>query len=320
MRKVLYLGCPISRYDGDPASLVDQWRAQPTWNAAAWQMHVTTYAGDSSLDAESFASRVLQSNGPVLLLKPVQHNALTAIQKRISLRVPIFVEEVGDLTQLSQAIGRALTSFENGEPTVPRDVAVALMLMHKLDANHMWAGNAKGYMWSDDLPKGRRIGFFPGSTIGNLEPAEAVRFLTSAKGLLGEDALFILGVDLVKAPEILVAAYDDVSGVTAAFNRNLLVRANAELGADFDLDAFRHRAVWNAEKSRMEMHLEAVRPTVAHIQGRRFEFAAGETLHTENSRKFTEAAVTDMAEAAGWRVVRFDVSPAPSVALVLMSA
>ena len=172
----------------------------------------------------------------------------------------------------------------------------------------------------DDLPKGRRIGFFPGSTIGNLEPAEAVRFLTSAKGLLGEDALFILGVDLVKAPEILVAAYDDVSGVTAAFNRNLLVRANAELGADFDLDAFRHRAVWNAEKSRMEMHLEAVRPSVAHIQGRRFEFAAGETLHTENSRKFTEAAVTDMAEAAGWRVVRFDVSPAPSVALVLMSA
>ena len=155
MRKVLYLGCPISRYDGDPASLVDQWRAQPTWNAAAWQMHVTTYAGDSSLDAEGFASRVLQSNGPVLLLKPVQHNALTAIQKRISLRVPIFVEEVGDLTQLSQAIGRALTSFENGEPTVPRDVAVALMLMHKLDANHMWAGNAKGYMWSDDLPKGR---------------------------------------------------------------------------------------------------------------------------------------------------------------------
>lgn len=155
MRKVLYMGCPIGRYDGDPASLLGQWRARPTWNEAAWEMHLTTYAGDSSLDAESFASRVSQTNGPILLLRPVQNNALTEIQKRISLRVPIFVEEVADLNQLSQAIGRALTSFENGEPTVPRDLAVALMLMYKLDANHMWAGNAKGYMWADDLPKGR---------------------------------------------------------------------------------------------------------------------------------------------------------------------
>lgn len=155
MRKVLYMGCPIGRYDGDPASLLGQWRARPKWNETAWEMHLTTYAGDSSLDAESFVSRVLQTNGPVLLLRPIQNNALTEIQKRISLRVPIFVEEVGDLDQLSQAISRALTSFEIGEPTIPRDLAVALMLMHKLDANYMWAGNAKGYMWADDLRKGR---------------------------------------------------------------------------------------------------------------------------------------------------------------------
>ena len=155
MRKVLYLGCPKSRYSGDPASLLEQWCTQPTWNPAAWEMHVSTYAGDSSLDAKSFASRVLQTQGPVLLLRPVQDRTLTEIQKRVSLRVPIFIEDAGDLSQLGQAIGRALTSFENGEPTVPRDVAVALMLMHKLDANHMWAGNAKSYMWADDLPKGR---------------------------------------------------------------------------------------------------------------------------------------------------------------------
>lgn len=170
-----------------------------------------------------------------------------------------------------------------------------------------------------DLPKGRRIGFFPGSTIGNLEPEEAVRFLAAAKALLGEGALFILGVDLVKAPEILVAAYDDPQGVTAAFNRNLLVRANAELGANFDLDAFRHRAVWNAERSRIEMHLEAVRPTFAQIDEHRFEFATRETIHTESSRKFNEASVADMAEASGWRMVRFYASPAPSVALALMA-
>ncbi|KAK0348927.1 hypothetical protein LTR94_035194, partial [Friedmanniomyces endolithicus] len=88
-----------------------------------------------------------------------------------------------------------------------------------------------------DLPRGRRIGFFPGSTIGNLSPDEAVRFLGAARRMLGEGALFVLGVDLVKDPAVLVRAYDDSRGVTAAFNRNVLVRANAELGADFDLDA-----------------------------------------------------------------------------------
>jgi len=95
------------------------------------------------------------------------------------------------------------------------------------------------------IGSGRRVGFFPGSTIGNLERDEAIAFLTAARGLLGPDALFILGVDLVKVPETLIAAYDDPAGVTAAFNRNLLVRANRELGAGFDVDSFAHRAVWN---------------------------------------------------------------------------
>jgi len=172
----------------------------------------------------------------------------------------------------------------------------------------------------DDLPRGRHIGFFPGSTIGNLEPGEAERFLTAARRMLGEGALFILGVDLVKDPATLIAAYDDAQGVTAAFNRNVLVRANAELGADFDLNAFHHRAVWNAAASRMEMHLEAREPTQARIGDRRFAFSAGETIHTESSRKFTRTSVQVMAEAAGWRVVRFDESAAPSVALALLSA
>jgi len=172
----------------------------------------------------------------------------------------------------------------------------------------------------EDLPRGRRIGFFPGSTIGNLDPREAERFLASARRMLGEGALFILGVDLVKDPAVLIAAYDDAQGVTAAFNRNLLVRANAEVGADFDLDAFRHRAVWNGRTSCMEMHLEATRPTRVAIGGRDFVFQAGETLHTENSRKFTREAVEAMAEAAGWRLTRFDVSPAPSVVLAVLRA
>ena len=172
----------------------------------------------------------------------------------------------------------------------------------------------------DDLPKGRRVGFFPGSTIGNLRPDEAIRFLSDARRMLGEGALFILGVDLVKDPATLVAAYDDAKGVTAAFNRNVLVRANAELGADFDLDAFDHRAVWNPEDSRMEMHLRVQRATKAQIGDRTFRFMAGETIHTESSRKFTPDMIEGLAKASGWTVAKIDVSPEPSVALALLRA
>ena len=171
-----------------------------------------------------------------------------------------------------------------------------------------------------ELGRGRRVGFFPGSTIGNLEPDQAVAFLTNARDRLGPSSLFILGVDLVKDPAVLVAAYDDAQGVTAAFNRNLLVRANRELGADFDLDAFEHLAVWNARRSRMEMHLRATRDMTVHIGAAVIPFVAGETIHSESSRKFTKASVTAMAEAAGWRVVAFEQSPDPSVALVLLAA
>ena len=171
-----------------------------------------------------------------------------------------------------------------------------------------------------ELGRGRRVGFFPGSTIGNLEEDQAVAFLANARDRLGPSSLFILGVDLVKDPAVLVAAYDDARGVTAAFNRNLLVRANRELGADFDLDGFAHVAVWNHERSRMEMHLRAARDMEVHIGGAKIPFVAGETIHTESSRKFTEASVTAMAEAAGWRVVSFQQSPDPSVALVLLAA
>jgi len=172
----------------------------------------------------------------------------------------------------------------------------------------------------DDLPPGRRIGFFPGSTIGNLSPEQAAAFMASARRMLGQGALFILGVDLVKDPAVLVAAYDDAQGVTAAFNRNLLARANAELDAGFDLDAFAHQALWNAGAARIEMHLKALRPTTATLDGRRFAFMAGETLHTESSRKFTRDSVEDLAQASGWRLLRFDVSPKPSVALALLAA
>ena len=167
---------------------------------------------------------------------------------------------------------------------------------------------------------GRRVGFFPGSTIGNLAPEAATALLSSSRVMLGERALFILGVDLVKSPEVLVAAYDDAQGVTAAFNRNLLVRANRELGMDFVPEAFEHLAVWNGEHSRMEMHLRATRPMTVRLGKLAFRFGKGETIHTESSRKYDKASVEALAQAAGWRLEAFEISADPAVALALLAS
>jgi dimethylhistidine N-methyltransferase len=164
------------------------------------------------------------------------------------------------------------------------------------------------------------VGFFPGSTIGNFAPEEAHGFLLRARRLLGSGARFLVGLDLVKPQAELVAAYDDAQGVTAAFNKNLLARMNRELGGDFDLDAFAHRARWNAAESRIEMHLESLRDQVVQVAGRSFRFPAGETLHTENSYKFTAAGFTRLAEAAGWRAERWWASAHPAFAIALLRA
>lgn len=146
---------------------------------------------------------------------------------------------------------------------------------------------------------GRRIGFFPGSTIGNFSHDEALRFLRMAARQLRGGAL-LLGADLVKDPARLHAAYNDSQGVTAAFNLNLLARANRELGADFDLGAFAHAAFYNAPQSRIEMHLMSLARQRVHVLGRSFELEEGETLHTENSHKFTPDSLRALAKAAGF--------------------
>ena len=162
-----------------------------------------------------------------------------------------------------------------------------------------------------------RVGFFPGSTIGNFDPDEGVRLLAEAKVLMGEQGLFILGADLVKEPAVLTAAYDDTAGVTAAFNKNLLVRINRELGGDFDLASFDHRAVWNAVDSRIEMHLVSRIEQTVRVQGAAFAFGEGESLHTENSYKFTVEDITGMARRAGWRLIERWIAPPPAFAVFL---
>lgn len=148
---------------------------------------------------------------------------------------------------------------------------------------------------------GRRVGFFPGSTLGNFDPAEALDFLTRAARLLRGGGL-LLGVDLVKDPARLHAAYNDSQGVTAAFNRNLLVRANAELGSDFDPRAFAHAAFYNAPLARIEMHLQSRSAQTVQVGGRAWHFEEGETLHTENSYKFTVDGLRALAVRAGFGI------------------
>jgi dimethylhistidine N-methyltransferase len=160
----------------------------------------------------------------------------------------------------------------------------------------------QGFALDPPLPGNRRLVLYIGSSIGNFEPHEAAALLTNVRAALGPGDSILLGVDLVKDEGTLLDAYDDAAGVTADFNRNVLVRLNRELGANFDLEAFAHRAMWNASHSRMEMHLESriiqtVRiPSLDLMLG----FTRGETIHTENSYKYRSGQVENLLASAGF--------------------
>ena len=146
-----------------------------------------------------------------------------------------------------------------------------------------------------------RVGFFPGSTIGNFEPHEAAAFLRNAGRILGPGATLIVGADLIKPADVLNAAYNDAAGVTAKFNLNLLTRINRELGGNFNLDTFEHHAFYNRERHRIEMHLASLKRQKVKVAGEAIEFRAGETIHTENSYKYSIESLGALARGAGWQ-------------------
>lgn len=152
-----------------------------------------------------------------------------------------------------------------------------------------------------DLPK---VGFFPGSTLGNFEPQEAAAFLRTARKILGEGARMIIGVDLEKDERTLYDAYNDKAGVTARFNLNVLERINRELGGNFDLSGFMHRSIYNRDRHRIEMHLISRRAQSVRVLGHSFSFRPGETIHTENSYKYSLERFAELARASGWRVAQ----------------
>ena len=237
--------------------------------------------------------------------------------------IGILKERAGDIAALIQP-GAALVEFGSGSSTKTRIVlspARSLAAYVPVDISEQFlhqqmAGLRREYsklavlpVVADftkpfDLPDAVRImprvGFFPGSTIGNFEPHEAAAFLSHAGRILGRGATFIVGVDLVKDAQVLKKAYNDSQGITANFNLNLLTRINRELGAKFNPACFEHHAFFNRDRSRIEMHLASLKRQRIKVCGECIDFRAGETIHTENSYKYSVESLGALARGAGW--------------------
>tara|TARA_R110002073_G_scaffold13223_10_gene56647 strand:- start:1233 stop:2213 length:981 start_codon:yes stop_codon:yes gene_type:complete len=192
---------------------------------------------------------------------------------------------------------------------VPLDISAAFLAESaaKLGREYPWlqvhaicADFADQWYTHTDLPAGRRIIFYPGSTIGNMEPAVAREFLADLRSWIGADGGVLIGVDLDKPDDVLNAAYNDASGVTAEFNLNILNSINRIAAADFDAQNFSHRAVYNRQLQRIEMHLVSDTSQTVQVNGSAITFARGETLHTENSYKYTLEDFKALVEAAGY--------------------
>jgi dimethylhistidine N-methyltransferase len=172
----------------------------------------------------------------------------------------------------------------------------------------------------DTVGARRRVIYFPGSTIGNFTAPEARLFLQNARALAGAEGAMLVGVDLKKDSALLHAAYNDAQGITAEFNLNLLARINRELSANFDLSAFRHRAFYNAGAGRIEMHLESLRTQRVTLGGRSFDFRSGETIHTENSYKYSVGEFQQLARSAGFEPAACWTDPRQWFAVHLLTA
>jgi L-histidine N-alpha-methyltransferase len=165
-----------------------------------------------------------------------------------------------------------------------------------------------------------KLGFFPGSTIGNMTPLSSTDLLRAMRASLGQGAMLLIGMDRIKDIGVLERAYDDAAGVTAQFNLNLLERINRELDGTIPVEAFRHRAIWNDDRARIEMHLEAVRDVRFMVEDRPFEMAAGETIHTENSHKYGPRDARLLLRSGGWTPIAEWTDPDNQFALYLAEA
>jgi len=191
---------------------------------------------------------------------------------------------------------------------------------HGLDVHPVVADFARPFALPDAIAGTPKLGFFPGSTIGNFVPRTATDLLRHFRELLGTGALLLIGMDRAKPVERLIAAYDDPQGVTARFNLNLLERINRELDGTIPADAFRHEARWNDILSRIEMHLVAVRDVEFTVCGQPFAFQAGASIHSENSHKYGARGARVLLLAGGWTPLAEWTDPARDFAVILAEA
>jgi len=222
---------------------------------------------------------------------------------------------------LLQAIKpRAYVPIDISGEYLRESAAVVDARFHKLPVYPVEADFTKEVILPAEIADMPRLGFFPGSTIGNFVPRSATDLLRHFRDILGVGSKLLIGMDRVKPVERLIAAYDDPQGVTARFNLNLLHRINRELGADVDIDAFRHEARWHDMNGRMEMHLVATRDTSFTIDGQRFAFARGASIHTENSHKYGPRGARLLLLAGGWSPLAEWSDEAGDFALILAEA
>ena len=216
----------------------------------------------------------------------------SAEKTRLLLRAAVDLQR----SVIYEPIDVSASAIEGAREHIERDIPGAHVVPRVMDYTHGLALDL------DACHCERRLVLYIGSSIGNFVPEQAERLLGRVRASLQQGDCLLLGVDLVKNEDTLLAAYDDAAGVTAAFNRNLLVRLNREFGANFHLDAFQHRALWNGARSRIEMHLESLLPQRVHLPGLEMtvELRAGETIHTENSYKYQTGQVEQMLRRAGF--------------------
>jgi L-histidine N-alpha-methyltransferase len=239
--------------------------------------------------------------------------------------------------------GRAVVEFGSGSsvktPHLLRAVAPAAYVPIDISGDFLRASSAelakgfpglpvmpveadfmKPFALPDAVADTPKLGFFPGSTIGNMIARSSVDLLRTMRETLGTGAMLLIGMDRVKDEGVLTAAYDDAAGVTGRFNMNLLVRINRELAGTIPVEAFRHRAIWNDYYARIEMHLEATQDVIFEVDGQKFAMTAGETIHTENSHKYGPRDARVLLRAGGWSPVAEWTDRQDQFALILAEA
>jgi dimethylhistidine N-methyltransferase len=254
---------------------------------------------------------ILRESGPAIAAKVGKGRAVVEFGSGSSAKTPLLLGAIAPAAYVPIDISGAF--LRDSAAALARDFPDLPVIPVEADFMHPIALPPE----ITNLPK---LGFFPGSTIGNLFQRTSVDLLRAMRESLGDEAMLLIGMDRVKGEDVLIPAYDDAAGITAAFNLNLLDRINRELSGTIPPDAFRHRALWNETLTRIEMHLEATRDVSFTIDGHPFAMKAGETIHTENSHKYGPRDARMLLLAGEWTPVAEWTDPDDRFALILAEA